>query len=78
MATRYYRMSSLLKAEEVLRRLEAEIGLFPSRPLGYAHRKVVRVDFAEGGACPDGLVGDVDPMARRVPRPTDRIDVSAR
>lgn len=71
MATQYYRMSSLLTAEAVVRRLETEVGYLPSRPLGYALRKVVRVDYPEGSR-PDALVADVDPMARRCPsRPSE-------
>lgn len=77
MATRYYRMSSLLMAESVLRRIAAEPGVYPSRPLGYAHRKVVRVDYAEG-LDPDAMIREIDPMARLVGKPIDRIDVSTR
>jgi hypothetical protein len=77
MATRYYRMTSLLKAEAVLKRLASEAGIFPSRPLGYAHRYIVRVDYADG-LRPDELVREVDLAARLVSRPTDRIDISTR
>jgi hypothetical protein len=73
MATRYYRMNSLLAAEAVMRRLESEPGCYPSRPLGYAHRKVVRVDHADG-IDPEPFVREVEPSARLVPKPTDRVD----
>jgi hypothetical protein len=73
MATSYYRMNSLLAAEAVVRRLESEPGFYPSRPLGYAHRKVVRVDHASG-LDPEPLVHEVDPGARLVPKPDDRVD----
>ena len=76
MAPRYYRMNSLVATDEVLRRLESEPGCYPSRPLGYAHRKVVRVDYADG-LNPDRLVRQIDPGARVVSKPTDRIVVSA-
>jgi hypothetical protein len=77
MATRYYHMNSLLAAEAVLRRLESEPGFYPSRPLGYAYRKVVRVDYSDD-LDPDLVVREADPAARLVPKPTDRIYVSAR
>jgi hypothetical protein len=77
MATRYYHMNSLLAAEAVLRRLESEPGFYLSRPLGYAHRKVVRVDYPDG-LDPEPLVREADPGARIVPKPTGRIYVSAR
>jgi hypothetical protein len=69
MATRYYRMNSLPAAEAVMRKLEAEPGFDPFRTLGYAHRKVVRVDYADG-LDPEPFVREVDPGARLVPKPT--------
>jgi hypothetical protein len=76
MATRYYRMNSVHAAEAVMRKLESEPGFSPSRPLGYAHRKVVRVENADG-LDPEPFVREIDPGARLVPKPTDRIGVSA-
>jgi hypothetical protein len=70
MATRYYRMSSLSRAEAVVRRLETEAGLVLSRPLGYAHRTLVRVDDDEDRGL-DDLVREVDATARPVAAPTD-------
>jgi hypothetical protein len=70
MATCYYRMNSLFAAEAVMRRLESEPGFSPSRPLGYAYRKVVRVDSADG-VDPERFVREVDPGARLVPKPTN-------
>lgn len=75
MATRYYRMNSLLAAEAVMRRLESEPGLYPTRPLGYALRKVVRIDYADG-IDPEPFVREIDPGARLVPKPTDRVDAA--
>jgi hypothetical protein len=74
MATTYYRMSSVRRAEAALRRLEAEPGLVPSRPLGYAYLRVVRVDHPDE-LNPDAVVSEIDVMARRVPDPTGRIGV---
>jgi hypothetical protein len=71
MATRYYRMSSLSRAEAVVRRLETEAGLAPSRPLGYAHRTIVRVDDDHEDRGLDDLVREVDATARPVAAPTD-------
>ncbi|HYJ67915.1 MAG TPA: hypothetical protein VEX15_09660 [Nocardioidaceae bacterium] len=70
-------MNSRLAADAVQQRLESEPGFNPSRPLGYAHRKVVRVDYADG-LDPDAFVREADPSARPVPRPIDQIDVSMR
>ena len=69
MATTYYRMSSVRRAEAVLRRLEVEPGFVPSRLLGYAYLRIVRVDHPDE-LNPDDVVGDIDAMARRVPDPT--------
>jgi hypothetical protein len=77
MATRYYRMSSLRMAEAVVRRLATENGFVLSRPLGYAHRRLVRIDFARG-RCPDELVREIDAIARPVPEPADWIALSGR
>ena len=76
MATRYYRMSSLPLAEAVLRRLSEDARFHPSRPLGYAHLKIVRIDCADD-CCPDSVVLEVDAMARRVSRPSDWAGLSA-
>jgi hypothetical protein len=76
MATRYYRMNSIHAADAVLRRLEEEPGFHPSRPLGYAHRKVIRVDHADG-LDPDPFVHEADPSARPVPKPNGEAYVSA-
>jgi hypothetical protein len=70
MGTRYYRMSSLPMAQAVLRRLAEDSRFHPSRPLGYAHLKIVRVDSADH-CNPDALVLAVDAMARPVSRPSD-------
>ena len=76
MATRYYRMSSLTMAQAVLQRLAADPRFHPSRPLGYAHLKIVRVDSADD-ANADALVREVDMMARLVSRPSDWAGLSA-
>ena len=76
MATRYYRMSSLPMAEAVLRRLAEDSRFHPSRPLGYAHLKIVRID-CDDDCRPDALVHEVDEMARSVSRPSDWAGLSA-
>lgn len=76
MATCYYRMSSLPMAEAVLRRLATDSRFHPSRPLGYAHLKIVRIDCADD-CCPGALVREVDAMARLVSRPSDWAGLSA-
>jgi hypothetical protein len=76
MATRYYRMSSLTMAQTVLQRLADDPRFHPSRPLGYAHLKIVRVDSVDGINA-DALVLAVDAMARPVSRPSDWAGLSA-
>ena len=76
MATRYYRMTSLPMAQAVLRRLAADSRFHPSRPLGYAYLKIVRVDSADDSN-PDTLVLEVDATARLVSRPSDWAGLSA-
>ena len=52
-------------AEAVLRKLAEDSRFHPSRPLGYAHLKIVRID-CDDDCCPDALVHEVDEMARSV------------
>jgi len=59
-----------------MRRLESEPGFYPSRCLGYAYRKIVRIDHADG-ADPGPFVREIDPGARIVPKPTDRVAAAA-
>jgi hypothetical protein len=73
MATCYFRMSSLARAEAAVERLASVTGMVPSRPLGYAHRYLVRVDHDEDD-CPEGLVREIDVVARLVPAPAELVD----
>jgi hypothetical protein len=63
MASRRYRMSTIERAETLLRTLDPDDAFRASRPLGFAYLRVVDIEHP-CTACPDHLVRDVDPLAR--------------
>jgi hypothetical protein len=64
----YYQLSSTAKAEQAARRLAAEPGTHVSRPVGYAHRMIIRVDHPDDQV-PHAILRDIDPLTRQVPGP---------
>jgi len=62
MPSRRFRMSSIERAEALLRLLDLDDAFRASRPNGYAHARVVDVEHAAD--MPDALMLAVDPLAR--------------
>jgi hypothetical protein len=63
MASRRYRMSTIERAEALLRTLDPDDAFRASRPHGYAYVRVVDIEHP-CDAFPDHLVRDIDPLAR--------------
>jgi hypothetical protein len=64
----YYQLSSTANAEQAIQRLAAEPGIHVSRPVGYAQRKTIRVDFP-ADQVPNAILRDIDPLTRHAPEP---------
>ncbi len=75
MAHRRYHMSSSERAVTLMRELGHDDTFRASRPIGYAHVRVVDIEHPPG-ASPDRIVHGVDPLARLefvhhdIPEPT--------
>jgi hypothetical protein len=63
MPSRRFRMSSIGRAESLLRLLDLDDAFRASRPIGYAYARVVDVEHA-ADMPPDTLVVAIDPLAR--------------
>jgi hypothetical protein len=63
MPSRRFRMSSIERAEALLRLLDLDDAFRASRPNGYAYVRVVAVEHA-ADLPPDTLVFAIDPLAR--------------
>jgi hypothetical protein len=63
MPSRCFRMSSIQRAEALVRLLDLDDTFRASRPNGYAYARVVDVEHA-ADISPDALVLAIDPLAR--------------
>ena len=63
MTSRRFRMSSIERAEALVRLLDLDDAFRASRPIGYAYARVVDIEYSVGMP-PDALVLAIDPLAR--------------